>query len=95
MWGPSAVSFYSIHKKVTVSLLKQPRTEEILSLLEEEKMASSVLRFPLTLDLQVVPVESASDESVYDPRFVLPLLYTLLSPGKMIPLLSPLVIASK
>lgn len=84
MWGPSAVSFYSIHKKVSVSLLKQPKTEEILSLLDEEKMMASVLRFPLTLDLQVSPLEAVADESLYDPRFLLPLLYTLLSPGSLV-----------
>ncbi|CAN7984747.1 unnamed protein product, partial [Ixodes pacificus] len=84
MWGPSAVSFYSIHKKVSVSLLKQPKTEEILSLLDEEKMMASVLRFPLALDLQVSPLEAVADESLYDPRFLLPLLYTLLSPGSLV-----------
>lgn len=84
MWGPSAVSFYSIHKKVSVSLLKQPKTEEILSLLDEEKMAASVLHFPLTLDLQVSPSEAVADETLYDPRFLLPLFYTLLSPGSLV-----------
>ncbi|CAN7989553.1 unnamed protein product [Ixodes hexagonus] len=84
MWGPSAVSFYSIHKKVSVSLLKQPKTEEILSLLDEDKMAASVLRFPLTLDLQVSPSDAVADENLYDPRFLLPLLYTMLSPGSLV-----------
>lgn len=84
MWGPSAVSFYSVYKKSSRSLLKQPKTEEILGLFHEETMTSSLLKFPLTLDLQPFPQEDVADKSVYDPRFVLSLLYSLLSPGSLV-----------
>ncbi|XP_064474262.1 nucleolar pre-ribosomal-associated protein 1-like [Ornithodoros turicata] len=84
MWGPSAASFYSVYKKSSRSLLKQPKTEEILGLFNDGIMASSLLRFPLDLDLQPIPHEDAADKSVYDPRFVLPLLYNLLSPGSLL-----------
>ncbi|KAH9381032.1 hypothetical protein HPB48_008246 [Haemaphysalis longicornis] len=85
LWGPSAVSFYSLHKKASVTLLKQPKSEEVLNLINEDKMAATVSRFPLELELDVVPVESVADGRLYDPRFMLPLLYTLLSPVPEIP----------
>ncbi|KAK8782786.1 hypothetical protein V5799_015872 [Amblyomma americanum] len=84
LWGPSAVSFYSLHKKASVSLLKQPKSEEVLNLINEDKMAATVLHFPLHLELDVVPLENVADDGLYDPRFVLPLLYTLLSPESLV-----------
>lgn len=84
LWGPSAVSFYSLHKKASVSLLKQPKSEEVLNLINEDKMAATVLRFPLQLQLDVVPLESIADGNLYDPRFLLPLLFTLLSPESLV-----------
>lgn len=84
LWGPSAVSFYSLHKKASVTLLKQPKSEEVLNLINEDKMAATVSRFPLELELDVVPVESVADGRLYDPRFMLPLLYTLLSPESLV-----------
>uniref|UniRef100_A0A224YV24 Nucleolar pre-ribosomal-associated protein 1 n=1 Tax=Rhipicephalus zambeziensis TaxID=60191 RepID=A0A224YV24_9ACAR len=84
LWGPSAVSFYSLHKKASVSLLKQPKSEEVLNLINEDKMAATVLRFPLHLQLDVLPLESIADGSLYDPRFLLPLLFTLLTPESLV-----------
>lgn len=84
LWGPSAVSFYSLHKKASVSLLKQPKSEEVLNLINEDKMAATVLRFPLHLQLDVLPLESIADGSLYDPRFLLPLLFTLLAPESLV-----------
>ncbi|XP_049273077.1 nucleolar pre-ribosomal-associated protein 1 [Rhipicephalus sanguineus] len=84
LWGPSAVSFYSLHKKASVSLLKQPKSEEVLNLINEDKMAATVLRFPLHLQLDVVPLESIANRSLYDPRFLLPLLFTLLTPESLV-----------
>lgn len=84
LWGPSAVSFYSLHKKASVSLLKQPKSEEVLNLINEDRMAATVLRFPLHLELDVMPLENVVNDGLYDPRFVLPLLYTLLSPGSLV-----------
>ncbi|XP_037281588.2 nucleolar pre-ribosomal-associated protein 1 [Rhipicephalus microplus] len=84
LWGPSAVSFYSLHKKASVSLLKQPKSEEVLNLINEDKMAATVLRFPLHLQLDVLPLDSIADGSLYDPRFLLPLLFTLLAPESLV-----------
>ncbi|KAL3194293.1 hypothetical protein MRX96_016420 [Rhipicephalus microplus] len=49
LWGPSAVSFYSLHKKASV-----------------------------------LPLDSIADGSLYDPRFLLPLLFTLLAPESLV-----------
>ena len=86
MWGHSALGHYSARQKAGVgaALWKMPKTSEILAKIESERMIRSAIDFPLRLELQLDANESgdwADDRTRYDPRFFLPLLCQICSPG--------------
>lgn len=80
LFSTAAVNHFSIHKK-TAGLWKMPKTSEVLSLLNPETMTNTALQFPLTLPLSPHASPSTPSPDLYDPRFVLPLLSHLTSPG--------------
>jgi hypothetical protein len=80
LWGINGAIHYSIKMKEKSTLLKSPKMEEIFSAINENKLKFSLSNFPIDLNLnpiQIIDIRSA--ESQYDPRFLLPLFYHLLS----------------
>ena len=83
MWGRSALGHYSARQKAGVgaALWKVPKTSEILAMIESERMIRSAVDFPLRLELQPDVDQVVDDRTRYDPRFFLPLLCQICSPG--------------
>ncbi|NXS64029.1 NPA1P protein, partial [Brachypteracias leptosomus] len=89
LWGPAAVEHHKTCKSLGKSLWQQPSMEEILCLLDREKMMRTILSFPQhrhLLPSQEVQESLYRDESVknlddfYDPCFLLQLFSELTRP---------------
>ncbi|KAM3934667.1 nucleolar pre-ribosomal-associated protein 1 [Leptodactylus fuscus] len=88
LWGPAAVEHHKTRKSLGKSLWQQPSMEEILTLLDREKMMKTVLSFPLHRKLTAEPGKNILYEdraiqdlhNIYDPCFLLPLFSELLRP---------------
>ncbi|XP_056415470.1 nucleolar pre-ribosomal-associated protein 1 isoform X2 [Hyla sarda] len=88
LWGPAAVEHHKTRKSLGKSLWQQPSMEEILTLLDREKMMKTVLNFPLHRKLTAEPGmfilygDRAIEDlhSIYDPCFLMPLFCELLRP---------------
>ncbi|KAM6291490.1 nucleolar pre-ribosomal-associated protein 1 [Porphyrio hochstetteri] len=89
LWGPAAVEHHKTCKSLGKSLWQQPSMEEILCLLDREKMMRTILSFPQhrrLLSSQEVQESLYRDESVkslddfYDPCFLLQLFSELTRP---------------
>uniref|UniRef100_A0A8C9F4W2 URB1 ribosome biogenesis homolog n=1 Tax=Pavo cristatus TaxID=9049 RepID=A0A8C9F4W2_PAVCR len=89
LWGPAAVEHHKTCKSLGKSLWQQPSMEEILCLLDREKMMKTVLSFPQhrhLLPSEEVQESLYKDESVkdlgdfYDPCFLLQLFSELTRP---------------
>ncbi|KAM4683456.1 nucleolar pre-ribosomal-associated protein 1 isoform 1-T1 [Amazona ochrocephala] len=89
LWGPAAVEHHKTCKSLGKSLWQQPSGEEILCLLDREKMMKTILSFPQhrrLLSSQEVQEALYKDESVknlgdfYDPCFLLQLFSELTRP---------------
>ncbi|NXD76883.1 NPA1P protein, partial [Halcyon senegalensis] len=89
LWGPAAVEHHKTCKSLGKSLWQQPSMEEILCLLNREKMMKTILSFPQhrrLLSSQEVEESLYRDESVkslddfYDPCFLLQLFSELTRP---------------
>ncbi|XP_069744854.1 nucleolar pre-ribosomal-associated protein 1 isoform X2 [Narcine bancroftii] len=84
-WGPAAVQHHKTIKSLGKSLWQQPSMEEILSLLDREKMFQTIINFPQHKHL--LPEEGKEvlfkDDTIkdptnlYDPCFLLPLFSVL------------------
>uniref|UniRef100_A0A8C2SXU5 URB1 ribosome biogenesis homolog n=1 Tax=Coturnix japonica TaxID=93934 RepID=A0A8C2SXU5_COTJA len=89
LWGPAAVEHHKACKSLGKSLWQQPSMEEILCLLDREKMMKTVLSFPQhrhLLPSEEVQESLYRDESIknlddfYDPCFLLQLFSELTRP---------------
>ncbi|NXW56243.1 NPA1P protein, partial [Eurystomus gularis] len=89
LWGPAAVEHHKTCKSLGKSLWQQPSMEEILCLLDREKMMKTILSFPQRrrlLPSQETEESLYRDESVkslddfYDPCFLLQLFSELTRP---------------
>ncbi|XP_029459452.1 nucleolar pre-ribosomal-associated protein 1 isoform X2 [Rhinatrema bivittatum] len=88
LWGPAAVEHHKTRKSMGKSLWQQPSMEEILCLLDRERMMKTITHFPLRRRLH--PEEGhqslyeAGDtkepETLYDPAFLIPLFSELVRP---------------
>ncbi|XP_023232572.1 nucleolar pre-ribosomal-associated protein 1-like [Centruroides sculpturatus] len=88
MWGSAGVNHYSLKAQTNLSLWKEPNLDDIITLLDREKMWHTILNFPLNLDLkpgvqELKYVETELDK-IYDPRFLLSLFIVLLTPGSLV-----------
>ena len=87
LWGSTAVSHYSVKKKEGSrgALWKVPKTSEVLSRIDPEKMIRTAIDFPLKLDLQPKADggcgSGLDDAGRYDPRFFLPVFSQICSVG--------------
>ncbi|KAL4647749.1 nucleolar pre-ribosomal-associated protein 1 [Arapaima gigas] len=92
LWGPSAVEHHKARKSLGSSLWQQPSGEDLLALLNPDRMLNTMAHFPLQRCL--IPQASKellyTDESVqdlgtlYDPCFLLPLFSVLLKPESVV-----------
>ncbi|NWR70263.1 NPA1P protein, partial [Centropus unirufus] len=89
LWGPAAVEHHKTCKSLGKSLWQQPSMEEILCLLDREKMMKTILSYPQhrrLLSSQEIQESLYRDESVkslddfYDPCFLLQLFSELTRP---------------
>ncbi|XP_021404254.2 nucleolar pre-ribosomal-associated protein 1 isoform X1 [Lonchura striata] len=93
LWGPAAVEHHKTCKSLGKSLWQQPSMEEILCLLDQEKMMKTILSYPQHRQLlpsqtwfQGIQESLYKDETVknlddfYDPCFLLPLFSELTRP---------------
>ncbi|XP_040194806.1 nucleolar pre-ribosomal-associated protein 1 isoform X2 [Rana temporaria] len=92
LWGPAAVEHHKTRKSLGKSLWQQPTMEEILGLLDREKMLETILNFPLHRKLiaeagkNKLYEDRAIDDfgKLYDPCFLLPLFSELLRPDLVV-----------
>ncbi|XP_077198657.1 nucleolar pre-ribosomal-associated protein 1 isoform X2 [Paroedura picta] len=89
LWGPAAVEHHKTCKSLGKSLWQQPSTEEILSLLDTERMMRTILHFPqhrqllLQEEKQLLQNKGKNKvdlQDLYDPCFLLQLFSELLRP---------------
>nr|XP_054511019.1 nucleolar pre-ribosomal-associated protein 1 [Agelaius phoeniceus] len=89
LWGPAAVEHHKTCKSLGKSLWQQPSMEEILCLLDREKMMRTILSFPQhrrLLPSQGIQESLYKDETMkslddfYDPCFLLQLFSELTRP---------------
>ncbi|KAJ7418039.1 URB1 ribosome biogenesis 1 [Willisornis vidua] len=93
LWGPAAVEHHKTCKSLGKSLWQQPSMEEVLCLLDREKMMKTILSFPQhrrLLPSQEIQESLYKDETVkslddfYDPCFLLQLFSELTRPECMV-----------
>ncbi|NWH61609.1 NPA1P protein, partial [Geococcyx californianus] len=93
LWGPAAVEHHKTCKSLGKSLWQQPSMEEILCLLDREKMMKTILSYPQhrrLLSSQEVQESLYRDENVkslddfYDPCFLLQLFSELTRPESVV-----------
>uniref|UniRef100_UPI00398EA5A0 nucleolar pre-ribosomal-associated protein 1 isoform X1 n=2 Tax=Pristiophorus japonicus TaxID=55135 RepID=UPI00398EA5A0 len=92
LWGPAAVEHHKTRKSLGMSLWQQPSMEEILSLLDREKMFQTIINFPQ--HRRILPEEGKEllfkgysikePHNLYDPCFLLPLFSGLISPETVV-----------
>ncbi|KAG2457172.1 NPA1P protein, partial [Polypterus senegalus] len=92
LWGPAAVEFQKARKSLGKSIWQQPSTDQILTLLDKDKMHQTLLNFP---QYRHILPQSGKDEifkddnikdldSLYDPCFLLPLFSTIVKSDSVI-----------
>ncbi|XP_033865183.3 nucleolar pre-ribosomal-associated protein 1-like [Acipenser ruthenus] len=92
LWGPAAVEHHKARKSLGKSLWQQPSTEEILALLNREKMLHTILHFPQ--HRRIIPEEGKDMlfkddrikdlDALYDPCFLLTLFSALVKPESVV-----------
>ncbi|KAL3057633.1 hypothetical protein OYC64_007984 [Pagothenia borchgrevinki] len=88
LWGPAAVEHHKTRKSLGASLWKQESFEDLLALLNTDRMLQTIAHFPqhrkiiLQDDKERVYYNNAVEDlgNFYDPRFLLPLFSTILQP---------------
>uniref|UniRef100_A0A5S6LMT8 ER lumen protein-retaining receptor 2 n=1 Tax=Xenopus tropicalis TaxID=8364 RepID=A0A5S6LMT8_XENTR len=92
LWGPAAVEHHKTRKTLGQSLWQQPSMEEILSLLDREKIMKTIFHFPQHRKLiaegakEILYEDSGIKDldKLYDPCFLLPLFSELVRPELMV-----------
>ena len=82
VWGPNAIAKYSVLSQARqVSSSKTSKVSEILTLFHPERMFNSALHCPNRFNEEP---NSFQLDTLYDPRFVLPLICQLCSPNRFV-----------
>ncbi|KAJ8915188.1 hypothetical protein NQ315_000441 [Exocentrus adspersus] len=76
LWGKAAVNHYSLHQDKDMSLKRQPKMRDVLDTLEEDKVLSTIVSYPLN--------EELGEKQSYDLNFFLPLFSHLLAPEQQV-----------
>lgn len=79
VWGPAAMSHYSLNQTATGEQKEVTGAGPILSILDSEKLLNTAFHFPLRATLDADDSEPESGD--YDPRFLLSVFATILAPG--------------
>ncbi|XP_046406009.1 uncharacterized protein LOC124170963 [Ischnura elegans] len=88
LWGSTAASFFSIKRKAQTtafsafSILRQPKADQVLDLLDVNMVKRTIDSFPMHRKLQAEDsFDAVYDETnIYDPCFYLPILSHILAP---------------
>ncbi|XP_037631816.1 nucleolar pre-ribosomal-associated protein 1 isoform X2 [Sebastes umbrosus] len=88
LWGPAAVEHHKTRKSLGASLWKQASSDDLLALLQPDRMLHTIAHFPqqrriiLQDDKELLYCNNAVKDlgNLYDPRFLLPLFSTILQP---------------
>ncbi|KAM8854605.1 nucleolar pre-ribosomal-associated protein 1 isoform 2-T2 [Synchiropus picturatus] len=90
LWGPAALEHHKTRKSLGASLWKQTSADDLLALLNTDKMLKTIAHFPqqrriLPQDDKETIYRRTDDLScIYDPCFLLPLFSNILSPESVI-----------
>ncbi len=92
LWGKRAAQHYSSLKLLGPSLWARPTVDEVLDIIDSDQMLKSAIHIPLELPLLPDPkklrsgvvMDAESAMTQYDPRFVLPLMISLMDPSQVI-----------
>nr|XP_057936089.1 nucleolar pre-ribosomal-associated protein 1 isoform X2 [Doryrhamphus excisus] len=88
LWGPAAVEHHKTRKSLGSSLWKQTHSDDILALLNTDKMLQTIARFPQRRS--IIPQKDQemlfqqTDSDLYDPCFLLPLFSVILGPESVV-----------
>lgn len=84
LWGRSAASHYSVRTDISTALWRQPRTGDVLNILQQNFVYNTIKHYPLHLSLNSseLHLKCATKQlkHVYDLSFLLPLFAQLLAP---------------
>ncbi|XP_077396813.1 nucleolar pre-ribosomal-associated protein 1 [Festucalex cinctus] len=92
IWGPAALEHHKTRKSLGSSLWKQTHSDDILALLNADKMLRTIARFPQSRRIipqadkvQLFDIKAEKDLSgLYDPCFLLPLFSAILRPEAVV-----------
>ncbi|XP_071537756.1 nucleolar pre-ribosomal-associated protein 1 [Panulirus ornatus] len=81
LWGDAAVAHFGVESS-DFSLLINPKPEQILGLLEMDKIIQTCYKFDTRLHLEPTEIQK-EDRSIYDVRFLIPLMLYLAEEKRM------------
>ncbi|XP_061538388.1 nucleolar pre-ribosomal-associated protein 1 [Phycodurus eques] len=92
MWGPAALEHHKTRKSLASSLWKQTHSDDLLALLNADKMLRTIAHFPQHRKIvpqadkaQLLYDKAVNDlEGLYDPCFLLPLFSAILRPESVV-----------
>ncbi|XP_018569378.1 nucleolar pre-ribosomal-associated protein 1 [Anoplophora glabripennis] len=86
LWGRAAANHYSVRENPEKSLWRQPKMRDVLDILQEEYVVSSIYNYPLKENLLLTDDETLEIKKVksYDVKFLLPLFSHLLAPEQQV-----------
>ncbi|XP_051934296.1 nucleolar pre-ribosomal-associated protein 1 [Hippocampus zosterae] len=92
IWGPAALEHHKTRKSLGSSLWKQTHSDDLLALLNADKMLRTITHYPQrraiipqTDKVQLFNVKAVNDLSgLYDPCFLLPLFSAILRPESVV-----------
>ncbi|XP_030758661.1 uncharacterized protein LOC115884273 [Sitophilus oryzae] len=83
LWGRSAATHYSVRTSIESSLTRQPKINNVLSVLKEELVNNTITNYSLNDNLHDDDTE-VTDSRCYDLKFILPLFSHILAPEQQV-----------
>lgn len=86
LWGKAAATHYSVKHQIERALLRQPKMSDVLDLLQEDLVTSTITNYPLKDNLRSEESDllNVDDQKSYDLVFMLPLFSQLLAPEQQV-----------
>ncbi|XP_023012983.2 nucleolar pre-ribosomal-associated protein 1 [Leptinotarsa decemlineata] len=86
LWGRVAANHYSVRRQIENSLWRQPRMGDVLDILQEDYVLSTLVNYPLKEHLITddTNVSNQTTNKCYDLMFLLPLFSQLLAPEQQV-----------
>ncbi|KAH1015968.1 hypothetical protein HUJ04_007267, partial [Dendroctonus ponderosae] len=82
--GRLAATHYSVRTQIASSLMRQPKTSDVLEILREDLVNSTITTYPLEDCLRHNVQELSKEFNCYDLKFFLPLFSHILAPEQQI-----------